>query len=369
MPTTHELATKIRYVIQSLDRTREITSVLSTDLQKRSVGKSAFVLVESGVAFLRRLNNLVPVPPRASKADVKEILNNIEADYEKHFAVLRGKMHAHRQELPMLDALKAWSIMHDDYIAYFREEFAIAYERIRQRDITLPKKIKPAKPLSERLKARLQKATKTSDLYFNLSKQGLFSRSGTSAMLGGAAERGQEVLDTFDVLELCQKINVGVKGTEEYTRLSAILYLVEAIAMFDTLYDDQNPDVSLREESFLDKLRNWPKPDNYPFDNWDFPVTALENAQKQIEAKSVRDRTLRNKMAAHIDADEPLPTLLLELQHYDWNALASAVIFSRQQFNLACEYGPVWLKPLARHGTPLKGVLAIDHGPEQISYD
>jgi hypothetical protein len=368
MATATDLAQKVRYVVQGLERTREITSALPTDLQKRSIGKSAFVFIESGINLLRRLNNAVAPTAASPRSDVKDILNLAKEDYEANFALLRDKMHAHRQDVPDLDALNAWTSMHDDYVEYFANEFGIAYAKIRLRDPALPK-MKVAKPLPERVKKRISKVTATSDNYFNASKQGLFSSSGLSVMLGGASERGQEVIDAFDVLSLVLRINKAVGGVGEYSHLTAILYLVEAIAMFDALYDDQNPDPARREQSFLDELRGIQKPSNYTLDNWDFPVEALENAQTQINARSVRDRTLRNQLAAHVDPDIPLATLVTSLEAYNWHALWQAVEFSQQTFRQACEYGPIFLRTLARHGTPVPGVLQVVHSDSPPSYD
>lgn len=368
MSTTQELAEKVRCIIQSLDRTQEITSVLGSDLQKRIIGKSAFVLVGSGVIILRRLNNAVPATAKSPKRAVKDILNTAEEDYEKNFSLLRNKMHAHRQEVPMLHALTAWQVMHYDYIRYFRGEFLNAYMKIKTRDRALPT-IKPAKPLSQRLRQRIHKATKTSDLYFNASKQGLFSSSGLSVILGGPSERGQEVIDTFDVLALCEKIELAVKGVEGYSNLVAILYLVDAISMFDALYDDQNPEIYLREPSFLDEIRSLEKTATYASGTFDFLIAALSNAKTQIDARGIRDRNLRNRLAAHIDADIPLSDLISELKGYNWAGLREAVHFSHETFRTVCECGPIFLRALAKHGTTLKGALGLEHGSPPPSYD
>jgi len=365
MVTTQALAEKVRYVVQSLDRTRELTSLMITDLQKRSIGKSAFVLIESGIAVLRRLNNLVIPTPPLSKSGVKDILNLASADYEKNFARLRDKMHAHRQVMPMLEELAAWTSMHDDYVQYFRAEFMSAYERIRARESGLPK-IKAAKPLNDRIRERVRASSPMGEPQLNASKHALYSQSGPAVMLNGPANRGQEVLDTFDVLDLCVTLNQAVKGIEWYARLTVVLFLVEAFAMFDALYNDENPDPALRELSFLEALR---QDAGLPPDaKSDAAIRILENAQVQIDAKGVRDRTLRNHIGAHVDVDQPLSSLVAAIESYDWLRLANAVASSKQSFRQACEAGPLYLRLLARHKAPLRGIT-IGGSPDAPSYD
>jgi hypothetical protein len=363
MATAAELALKVEYALHSIDRTRALTRALEVDLHKRIIGKAGYVFVDSSIELLRRLNTLVP----GRKRHVRGSLNKASDDYEDTFAIVRDKMHAHRQEVPPLDALSSWRNLHDDYLAYFRSEFHQAYEMIRQRESSLPS-IGVAADLSDEEKRRIREACALDDRHFNVSKQGLYSSSGSSVMLSGPAERGQEVLDVFDGIELCTAIHQAVDGNAEYEQLTATFYMTESIALFDVLYSDQNPTAELRELSLLDRLRafEWP---GTPMPNADWPVKALEDAERQITARGVRDRSLRNKIAAHLDADEPLPNLIADVNAYDWKELVMAVDFSRNTFVRAFEYGPIIWKVLAKHRVPITGILGVHHSDPPAPYD
>lgn len=363
MATALEIAQKVEYALQSIDRTREITAALDVDLHKRIIGKAGYVFVDSAIELLRRLNGLVP----GRKRDVRDALNQSSDDYEDTFAIVRDKMHAHRQEVPPLDALSSWRNLHDDYLAYFRAEFHAAYELIRRRDPSIPA-IGTAAGLSDDEKRRIRSACTLDDVHLNVSKQGFYSSSGSSVLLSGPGERGQEVLDAFDGVELCATVHQAVDGNAEYERLTATFYLTEAIALFDALYSDQNPQAAFCQPSLLDRLRafDWA---GTPPANAGWPEKALADAERQITARGVRDRTLRNKIAAHLDVDEPLPNLLAEIDAYNWKELCMAVAFSRNTFTSAFEHGPIIWKILAKHRVALSGVLAVHHSDPPKPYD
>lgn len=346
-----------------MDRTRALTRALDVDLHKRIIGKAGYVFADSAIELLRRLNNLVPGP----KSSVRDTLNQSSDDYEDTFAIVRDKMHAHRQEVPPLDALSSWRNLHDDYLVYFRSEFYDSYEMIRRRDSSLPP-IAVATDLKDEEKQRIREACALDDRHFNVSKQGLYSSSGTSVMLSGPGERGQEALDVFDSIDLCTAIHRSVDGSAEYEHLTATFYLTEAITLFDVLYSDQNPIPELREPSLLDRLREF-EWTGRPMPNADWPVRALEDAERQVTARGVRDRSLRNKIAAHLDADEPLPSLLADISSYDWKELVMAVDFSRKTFVCTFEYGPIIWKVLAKHRAPLTGTLGVHHDDPPPAYD
>ena len=92
------------------------------------------------------------------------------------------------------------------------------------------------------------------------------------------------------------------------------------------------------------------------------------HSQVQIDAKDVRDRTLRNHIGAHVDVDQTLSSLIAAIESYDWLRLANAVAFSKQSFRQACEAGPLYLRLLARHKAPLRGIT-IGESPDAPSYD
>jgi hypothetical protein len=361
-----DVAAKVCYAIHELDQTRELTGSLELDLHRRCVGKSAFVLVESAIRLLRRLNNAVPTQSN-DRTEIRKALNIAASDYESNFSLVRDKMHAHRQAVPGIDALNAWRSMHDDYVAYFRDELATIYEKIRCRGGRLPS-LRQVECLPPHVRDKIRTSTIIDDRYLNASKQGLFSSSGCSVMLSGPGERGQEVLDAFDTLDLYQRLNEAVRGIPSYERTVVVLYLVEAIAMFDALFDDQNPDQARREPAFLDLIRqqSWLRAD------WqarnDYAVAVLEDAQRQIGQHGMRDRALRDKIAAHIDIDKPLEEMQRSLEQFDWASLSAAVAFARKCFDMATEHGPIVYRVLARHRHPMRGIVSVNHVDPPASY-
>ena len=90
-------------------------------------------------------------------------------------------------------------------------------------------------------------------------------------------------------------------------------------------YDDENPDPALREPSFLEALSH--DAGSPPDAKGDAAIRILENAKTQIDAKGVRDRTLRKHIGGHVDADQPLSSLIAAIESYDWRGLANAMAF------------------------------------------
>jgi hypothetical protein len=85
---------------------------LTSDLKERSVGKSAFALIDRESRSFAASTNLVASASPPSKSEVKDILNCASEDHKTNFVRLRDQMHACRQAAPMLAELVAWRSMH-----------------------------------------------------------------------------------------------------------------------------------------------------------------------------------------------------------------------------------------------------------------
>lgn len=202
MPTPKDFAEKIVFAIEAIDRVRMMTALLHTDHEKRMIGKAAFLFIDSGIAQLRRLNNLI-----VGGKVLKTSLNATATDYETHFSVVRDRLTAHRQEQPPLDELRDWRNIQDDYLAYLRSDMAELYELIRQRDQSLPA-LTNVPNLTERQSQALIDATRPPvGQFIDMSAQALASSYTTTALMSGPAARGQDVLAVIDTMRVLSQMD------------------------------------------------------------------------------------------------------------------------------------------------------------------
>lgn len=358
-PIPSEIAEKLVYAVAAIDRVRALTPLLHADHERRMIGKAAFLFIDSAIALIPRLNNLVQVSAPRDRQDVKDVVRSTREDYEAHFAAVRDKMTAHRQEQPPFDELRDWRNIQDDYIAYLRDDIAEAYSLIRGRDPSLSE-LTAVQPFSGAEQAAISAATTpTGGLFFDVSAQRIASGGMPTAILGGPNARGQDVLAANDVLQLLATLVEVLSLDREYGVLLRILYLTEAITFFDVLFDDQSPNPGRREPSFRDEL--------IAHADATASVKILKSAALSLHA-GVRDRALRNRFAAHLDVDTPLASLVAEAISYDWPMLSDSVGAALDAFYQACK-ATFWLRPLLVHRQQLRGAIGMINNDPAPQYE
>jgi len=302
-----DLADKIRYAICAVQRIRALTPHVPRVYDQRVLARTALVYVHAAIPLLQRLNNL------AAGREAKNIRPRLKAmtdDFERDFSIIRHRITAHRQTVDLLEELDAWRKVHDDCVAWFETELIETYETIRSEATTVPQLLRPTS-LTDTEATALRNALAPDGLVrYNQSAQALAGDDQTSRILPAheVQRRGQDLWAIYDAIGLALTI-VGALHNRQYARLFLSVLATEFVAFFDTLYDDQNPSLALRERSFLDILRD--------LEDADESIAILDGAQAELPL-TARDRTLRNRIGAHIDADRPLPLLISDLDAYDF---------------------------------------------------
>ena len=294
---------KVLYSLQMMRLIRWLTDLLNDEYEKRVLARHILVYVD---AFLK----LAPVLKNQIKATgvkvdtVHKALNLLTRDYESFYAIIRDKLSAHRQDLPLVDTIEAWNEIDDVTVNTFINDASQIYNLLNSLNSIVPYFIDFDDFGNSDLKFKLE----------NLAKQGAttgielamdnlaFSRLNTVRNIDTSEikKRGSQIVSILDTIKVLFRLYQPLKSGKDTERLAKAMLIVDTINLIDNLYPNAYTDPKYKINSFLE-ISQQQGHGGYQI---------LKNAydQRDIDAEG-RLREVRNKIAAHVDDN---PSLNLE---------------------------------------------------------
>lgn len=103
---------KTSYLFDQLNAVESITTAAITDADKRSYLRYFFVSIDSLLKFLPQIKNVAyknQIISKVDEAEFKRLIKVIENSYTGTYDIIREKLSAHQQQLPLVDTISWWS--------------------------------------------------------------------------------------------------------------------------------------------------------------------------------------------------------------------------------------------------------------------
>jgi hypothetical protein len=330
------------------------------DHGKRAILRFFFIQVDNLLKLIGRLKNRLVAEGSLkgeSKRELEDAITALRVTYDNAFDVIRDKFAAHAQLLDLGRAVGWWATIDYSTIEVLYGEVKAVEAALRAaksmdfvpigadyRPLTIP----PENALSP----------DAQKFHFDAGRFGLTSPGALGVVFNAPVqEKAQLVVSTLDMLRFDFALTCLVEHYE--TRYKAYLFdvgwllaAVDACSLIDTLFEHSaNDGPSLLDQWGADGFGGH---------------AALEalNADRDV-AFETDLRVLRNKIAAHLDADTAFNELHKDFVDFDLRKLVEYVHRLANGFLYACRHD-IRTKMFAAHGMPLEGVLGLAHEPRSF---
>ena len=355
--TPLELKQKVVYSFRHLDAMYLFRNEVVRDHGKRAILRFFFIQADNLLKLIGRLKNRLVAEGSLkgeAKRELEDAIAALRASYDSAFDVIRDKFTAHAQLLDLGRAVDWWATIDYSTIEILYGEIKAIEAAVKtSKDMNFvpigadyrPLTIPPANALSPGAQ----------QFHFDAGRLGLSSPGAAGVIFNAPAqEKAQLVVSTVDML----RFDFALTCLVEYydTQYKAYLFdagwllaVVDACALIDTLFEHSPHD----GPSLLDQ--------------WETKGFGGHAALKALNAD--RDvafetdlRVLRNKIAAHLDADTAFNELHQKFVDFDLPKLHKYVHRLANEFLYACRHD-IRTKVFAAHGMPLEGILDLAHTP------
>lgn len=354
---TLELKQKVVYTFRHLDAMYLFRNEVVRDHGKRAILRFFFLQVDNLLKLIGRLKNRL-VAEGSLKGEAKRELEHaiaaLRATYDNAFDVIRDKFAAHAQLLDLSGAVEWWATIDYSTIEVLYDEVkAIEAALKASKDMEFVPLGADYRPLTVPPENAL--SPDAQQFHFDAGRFGLTSPGAVGVVFNSPVqEKAQLVVSTLDMLRFDFALTCLVEDYE--TRYEAYLFdagwllaVVDACALIDTLFEHSAHD----GPSLLDQ--------------WGAQGICGHAALQALN--TARDvafetdlRVLRNKIAAHLDADTAFNELHQDFVDFDLRKLVTYVHRLANGFLNACRHD-IRTKTFAAHGMPLSGVRGLFHRP------
>lgn len=355
--TTLELKQKVVYSFRHLDAMYLFRNEVVRDHGKRAILRFFFIQVDSLLKLIGRLKNRLAADGSLkgdAKHELEDAIAALRATYDGAFDVIRDKFAAHAQLLDLGRAVDWWASVDYSTIEILYDEIKAIEGAVKtSKDMDFVPIDADYQPLTIPPENALSPSAQ--NFHFDAGRLGLASAGAAGVVFSAPVqEKAQLVVSTLDMLRLDFALTCLVEFYETHYKAYLfdagwLLAVVDTCALIDTLFEHSDHD----GPSLLDQ--------------WEANGFGGHAALKAINAD--RDvafeanlRVLRNKIAAHLDADAAFNEIHQNFVDFDLPKLVDYVHWLANEFLNACRHD-IRTKVFAAHGMPLEGVLDLVHTP------
>ena len=355
-------AQKLEFLVQQAHAAAALADAVPDPASKRFAASGVFVALDSFLALARQARNAIPTSDqnRPSLEEAKAALNGLADRDWGPYSPLRDRLSAHRQPLDS-DGVDAWAAANELWaevdaplIGVLCDDIATIYAMLSPHCGGAPF---AAPTLSPAAGAALTQAPSFQP------REGISIASGSfgetiaatiSPLQGGeVGQRLREVADTIDAFNCFAEISQCVTAEPSFGRAALRGAIIETANIVELVFE----------------VPGGSAPENYFKPLVDLiPSTYHEAGELRLERSRLSDadlqwlRSLRNTVAAHLDAEQPLAQLLASLDSSPparLNGLFGAVCKALESVD---QRHPITvLSPLVRlYGKRLQGVERVD---------
>lgn len=259
-------------------------------------------------------------------------LVQLKRDYEGYYRTVRHSLAAHRQDLPLEDAIEAWNQVDSDTLDWFIEEARGCWADLRALDPTLPAGSQLEEETHREFLAEVSAAfdppSDKAELSFDtlaLSHPRRIGLIPTHPIQGRAAE----IVSILEMIDMGVWFSTFLQRSFASQLLIQSMLVVDLVNLIDDLYGGSAGRVDHRQDSFIEILGAAQHPGE----------SVLQTAISQLDHAAIRTvRSVRNDIAGHVSFDPArnLAGLMKELVDLDETTLNSVYVPARQAFYDAC---------------------------------
>lgn len=326
-----DLARKSGYCLRMMRLGRRLAEPLSDDYSKRVCARGVFVFLDSYLKLAPRLKNELRSPSRLVR-HLTGALNALNKDYSDFYDRIRDSLAAHRQHLPLADALEAWSAIDVTALDYLIEEAYDSYNGLHRVDPVLVPAFVDSSDYGDatldRAVAALAPLQSAGEVQFANDSLAL-SRPGTVSTFAGHPMQAsaQAIVSIGDTIESTASLITVVGKKSDAHRFLKSMLTIDAVNLFDHLLLSRTQPDGAVQPSFLEFSRTL---------NLEGLSVLLRLEQKANFDRFQALRKLRNQICAHVDPAEPFDSLLGRLDALHTDDLIPGLRRMLEYFNRAC---------------------------------
>jgi len=347
-PTEFQLLTKISYLARRADATRRAVTALKGDYHKRVIARAVYLQVDSFVELGRRLKNSLfksTLIDKKIRDQLDDKFNRLDRDYRGIYESIRDKVSAHRQEETIDSIIDNWNAV--DLLSI---------------DVFVDDMISVMSILSGPLRFQWQSAdhakidTVIGEFNSTVVPEGTsptissdslaLTRGNTLGMIAchPDQEKAMSILSVIDFLDMLSGLTHFSQKVDLLHEVVWSLLVVDTFSLIDNLYDDS------RHESLLSK---WQKGQ---YKGHSILLASSRSRDMGIEGGA---REIRNKFAAHLDANLSYRELINMVSTYDLPKFMEYVGSHLDSFHKACAHD-IRTRMFNIRNAPMSGVLAVE---------
>jgi hypothetical protein len=365
-------AQKLGFLLQQAQAAAALADAVPDPAAKRFAASGVFVALDSFVTLARQTRNAIPAGKhnRADLDKAKTALNGLGDRDWGAYAPLRDRLSAHRQPLNDGDGIAAWGAANELWaeidaplIGVLCDDMAEIYARLAPHAGGTPITPPVLPPLAAEALAQAPGFQPREGLSIASGSFGETIAATLSPLQGGeVGQRLREVADTIDAYSCYGEISQCVVGQLLFGRAALRGAIIEAANIVELVFEVPEGRAA---ENYFDPLVDL-IPTNYR------EAGELRAEFQRLSAADLKWlRGLRNSVAGHIDAVQPLAQLLADLDSVPPTRLNGLFGAACEALESVDKRHPITvLSPLVRlYGKRLQGLERIDPPELNQPYD
>lgn len=352
---TLELKKKVVYTFQQLDAMYLFRNEVVRDHGKRAILRFFFIQVDNLLKLIGQLKNRLVKEGSLkveTKRELEDAIEALRATYDNSFDVIRDKFTAHAQLLDLGRAVDWWAAIDYSTIEILYDEVKAIETAVKaSKDMHFVPLGADYRPLN--IPPTNVMSPDANKFHLDVGRVGLANPGAVGAVFGAPEqEKAQLAVSTLDMLRFDFALTCVVENYESRYEghlfdAAWLLAVVDACALIDTLFEQCARD----GPSLLD---HW---ESGGFNGY----IMLNKLNADRDGAFETDlRAMRNKIAAHLDANRPFDELHKDFVNFDLRKLVEYVHWLANGFINACRLD-IRTKIFAAQGRPLEGVVGLVH--------
>lgn len=343
-----EQLTKISYLTRRALAAREASRYANHDYRKRVLARAVYLQVDTFIDLVRRFKNALKkrrLISRQQRKDLERRIRMLVPDFSGCYQSIRDKVTAHRQEETIELIFDYWNNIDNLSIDVFVDHMVAILQSLE-----VPLSFKFTQPDLEEVKKCIDDLNNSNasspQPEVVMSNDSLaLTRPGTVGMIACHTdqEKAQSLESIIDFLEVLSEVAMCMSHSQLFREVVWSLLIVDLFSFLDGLYDDG------KHESLMTKWRSG----NYN----GFSLIEAAHKQRNTTLES-RAREIRNKFAAHLDANDSLESIRKLVFGFDLVEFANYVAGHIENYRNACRVD-IRTRMFLIRNVPLAGVVGV----------
>ncbi len=348
----------LSFIYSNLDALYYFKDEDVNDFSKRAILRYFFILIDDLLKVAGKVNNKFYKSGKISrikKKQNKNLIKDLNNTFDNEYDVIRDKMSAHQQHLPLDDINKWWVEIDNTTIETLYSEAHAIRDGLKSGFDNEIERIKHYSIMDIFSPALL----KSNEKSFNFSAGRLsIARNNTSGILPAhdSQVKAQIISSTLELIQIDFGLTQQCNNPDSDYKLKLfdigwLLVICDFISLIDNLYEDNSYGKSL--------LSIWKELDIKGFD-----LLNEYNIKKRDLNYEDKLREIRNKIAAHKDSELQIATVYKDFMSINLRDFHGYVMLHCNAFKTACSYDNR-TKLLGMTGVPLKNIKSLSSSPSK----